>query len=583
MDDFITSKALSYANNKIATDTIPNEGMYSKPMNNIPMNTTPIDKINTKIMDNKAMDNKGMDNKSLDNKSLDNKSMDNKTMDNKLEPTKPTTNIQVIIDKIKNLPIPNDDKVILMKQFKKNIVNPSLNEDSNLNHIENKYLHTNPNQIIDTNYLIPQPQSQYIPQLSQHMQSQQPQQQAYMPLQHMASQQPHYMPQPQQNMYQGDVMTTAHFEILKNKIDSLQYELIDLLRHVKDYTQRYMNSIRQQDLDKIDEYINGLFEVDKALKETKEQVSEVAEVAAIPKEEPETQEGVISKATNGIKNAMGNLGASVSGITNLVSSTANIANSYLSKPIISISKDKEVTPELKKNDKKHEKSNSTNIVSIDEYINNNNKEKHDLEKQDLEKQDLENPARKTSENEEQDLENTNTEEDKEEDEDEDEPENTNTDEDKDEQENTNTEEEEEEPDTTNTEEDKEEPENTNTDKETDKEEEEPVTTNTEEEEPVSTNTDKEEEEPVLGTALEELNKKINKAEAKKIIKEKINTDKQSGGGSYKTLKNNIEILKLKLTKKKLQHQLFKNNKNKNKTKHKFKKNNVKKNTKHKLK
>ena len=36
-------------------------------------------------------------------------------------------------------------------------------------------------------------------------------------------------------------MTTAHFEILKNKIDTLQYELIDLLRHVKDYTQRYMN------------------------------------------------------------------------------------------------------------------------------------------------------------------------------------------------------------------------------------------------------------------------------------------------------------------------------------------------------
>ena len=65
-------------------------------------------------------------------------------------------------------------------------------------------------------------------------------------------------------------MTSAQFEILKNKIDSLQYELIDLLRHVKDYTQRYMNAVRQQDLDKINEYINGLFEVDKTLKETQD-------------------------------------------------------------------------------------------------------------------------------------------------------------------------------------------------------------------------------------------------------------------------------------------------------------------------
>ena len=87
--------------------------------------------------------------------------------------------------------------------------------------------------------------------------------------------------------------------------------------------------------------------------------------------------------------------------------------------------------------------------------------------------------------------------------------------------------------------------------------------------------------PVLATALEELNNKINKEEDKKTY----DNTQTGGGSSSKTLKNNIEILKLKLTKKKLQHQLFKNNKNKNKnkTKHKFKKNNVKKNTKHKLK
>ena len=35
---------------------------------------------------------------------------------------------------------------------------------------------------------------------------------------------------------------------------------------------------------------------------------------------------------------MGSLGTSVSGITDLVSSTANLANSYLSKPLISNAK-----------------------------------------------------------------------------------------------------------------------------------------------------------------------------------------------------------------------------------------------------
>ena len=64
------------------------------------------------------------------------------TQNNKSKSTKPNTNIQVIIEKIKNLPIPNDDKVILMKQFKKNIINPSEGEDKSLENIQNKYLNS---------------------------------------------------------------------------------------------------------------------------------------------------------------------------------------------------------------------------------------------------------------------------------------------------------------------------------------------------------------------------------------------------------------------------------------------------------
>ena len=65
-----------------------------------------------------------------------------------------------------------------------------------------------------------------------------------------------------------------------------------------------------------------------------------------------------------------------------------------------------------------------------------------------------------------------------------------------------------------------------------------------------------------------------------------NTNSQSGGSkkTYLKLKNNIELLNLKLTKKKLQKRLNMSNKKVNKkklTKHKLKK--TKKNTKHKLK
>ena len=139
--------------------------------------------------------------------------------------------IHSILDKIKNLSISNDDKAILMKQFKHNIMNPSLQDDKELENIHKKYLGSNtmPNQIPDNNYIQSQPQ-QYNPQ-------------QYNP-QHYNPNIPPIQP--------NNLMTIAHFEILKNKIDTVQFELIDLLRHVKDYTQRYMTSVRQKDLAEID-------------------------------------------------------------------------------------------------------------------------------------------------------------------------------------------------------------------------------------------------------------------------------------------------------------------------------------------
>ena len=263
------------------------------------------------------------------------------------ENKKESMDIHSILEKIKNLSISNDDKSVLMKQFKHNIMNPSLQDDKELENIHKKYLGSNntAKQLQADNYIAPNPQ-QYNPQ-QYNPQQYNPQQynpQQYNPQQYNPQQ---YNPQqynPNMPIQQNNLMTTAHFDILKNKIDTVQFELIDLLRHVKDYTQRYMTSVRQQDLLKIDEYIKGLFEVDKKIKETTEKaeiVKETNEDETIP-----TEQSVIKRATSGIKDFMGTIGDNVSGITSLVKSTSDIANNYLSKNIISSPEEENKSKEI---------------------------------------------------------------------------------------------------------------------------------------------------------------------------------------------------------------------------------------------
>ena len=185
--------------------------------------------------------------------------------------------------------------------------------------------------------LQPQPQ-----QNQSHMLQPQPQQNQQYPQQYPQQ----YLQQyPQQ--YPLNIMTTMHYDILKNKLDAVQLELVDLLRHVKDYTQRYMNATRQQDMEKIDAYITSLFNIDKQLEEVKEVKEEASKInqnitASDELEEPEeledTQQSIISKATNGIKNFFGGIGNNVAGVAKLVSSTANVANNYLSKKVIGTNK-----------------------------------------------------------------------------------------------------------------------------------------------------------------------------------------------------------------------------------------------------
>ena len=271
---------------------------------------------------------------------------------------KNSMDIEVIIDKIDKLPITDEDKASLLNQIKQNMMNPSQGEDESLNRIQAKF--TSPS-------LTSQPLLPSIQQIEQaYMPNQLPQQlqmpQYGMSQYGMPSPQMMQMPMPQYGMQpQANVMTTAHFEILKNKLDAVQLELVDLLRHVKDYTQRYMNATRQQDMEKIDAYVNGLFEVDKKMKDAEEKAKEMDEMTQ-DEEEPSTRESLIGKATSGIKNFIGSIGDNVAGVASLVTNTANIANGYLSKPVLGNTSN--ASPKITT-------GNNKNIVSVNDYIESN--------------------------------------------------------------------------------------------------------------------------------------------------------------------------------------------------------------------
>ena len=287
--------------------------------------------------------------------------------------------IQQILDKIKTLPIDDTDKATILEEIKKNITHPSAGENQNLDNIQSKYTKMNmPNmQQENSNY-------RQAPNFQQMHQQFNPNNNSNSNSNPNPNSNPNSIQHSNYTNFEGNnpnsSMTSSQFEILKNKLDSLQFELIDLLRHVKDYTQSYMNAVRQQDLDKINEYINGLFEVDKTLKETQAlSESEPPEEGEEDETKEEAQKSVIGRATSGIKNFFGNIGNNVSGITDLVKSTADIANGYLTKKIIPSNNSNVVVSTNSKTINNSGSTNNTNtsrnknIVSVDDYISDMNK------------------------------------------------------------------------------------------------------------------------------------------------------------------------------------------------------------------
>lgn len=299
--------------------------------------------------------------------------------------------IEKIIKRVDEMNMPNKDKADLLKALKYSLTHPEEGENADLDRIEQKYLNPQQYDPMIQGYNMP-PYGISTPSHFTQMPRSYPQPQPQPPFAQMPRSYPQQVMDPN-----TQYMTTTHFEILKSKIDSLQYELIDLLRHVKDYTQRYMNAVRQSDLQHIDEYVNGLFDVEKTLAETKKQAAALESTPTqmpdtgmlgkiagleeiegvpqgikppIPKPEPETQEGLISRTTNGIKNFFSGIGSNLTGITSLVKSTADMANNVLSKRIIGSDETTPPTQSVPTTPIKPKLS--KNEMTVDEYISNMN-------------------------------------------------------------------------------------------------------------------------------------------------------------------------------------------------------------------
>jgi hypothetical protein len=112
------------------------------------------------------------------------------------------------------------------------------------------------------------------------------------------------------------------YDVLFNKMNMMQMEMADLTRHLRDYTRRYMDNMRESDMDQIKNYIDELTRV-------QESVNEVTNTASIP-EEPEetTPSSIMDKAKSTLKSGL----STVTNTVNSIGSTLGLTNSKAETP-----------------------------------------------------------------------------------------------------------------------------------------------------------------------------------------------------------------------------------------------------------
>lgn len=285
----------------------------------------------------------------------------------------PSVEFNQMLDRVMASDIPRKDKIKILLKFKEDMLHPERGEKRELEKLESQYSKlVNPDTSSSTNRAeypstFNSPVSRPAP-LQPPIPPMPPQQPQYM----YAGQQPYFspyqMPQPNfgymmpQMMQPQQTMSTQQFEILKTKLDTIQLEMIDVVRHLKDYSKKYMMAVRQDDMSKLDTYVRDLINVDKKLEDTKKVVDEQREVIAEAQEEAEEEEeekSLFGKATSGMKGMIGSFGDNLGSVTDLVKNTASATNDMLKKNILPTSE----------NEEKPTENQNKNIVSVDDYAN----------------------------------------------------------------------------------------------------------------------------------------------------------------------------------------------------------------------
>jgi hypothetical protein len=115
--------------------------------------------------------------------------------------------------------------------------------------------------------------------------------------------------------YMGAQQPNMQVEMLGNKINVLQMEMADLTRHLKDYTRRYMDVMREDDMQRIKTYIEELSNVKETVEEARGLANTMGptpeELAA---EEESANKGLIDKASDTVKNGLATMTNAVNSI-----------------------------------------------------------------------------------------------------------------------------------------------------------------------------------------------------------------------------------------------------------------------------
>lgn len=294
-------------------------------------------------------------------------SIDSQGVENSSE-INPSVEFNQMLNRVMKSDIPREDKIKILLKFKADMLNPGRGERQELDRLESQY-----SQLVNPDMSTSTEKAAYPGSFTMPQTPMQPQMQHPMPQQHFmyAGQQPYLAPYPVQQPNFGymmppypmmpqqsqQTMSNQQFEILKNKLDTIQLEMIDVVRHLKDYSKKYMLAVRQDDMSKLDTYVRDLINVDKKLENTQKAVNdqrEAIEEAVEEAKEEEEGQSLFGRATSGMKNVMGSIGNNIGSVSDLVKNTASATNDMLKKNILPA-------------DEPNQEKKNENVVSVDQY------------------------------------------------------------------------------------------------------------------------------------------------------------------------------------------------------------------------